>query len=164
MKRVAKLFVVYFPVMLVFLQVIGNLLYFVDSKAYYASAFYLNLFLGTNFLFAFFLLAFTFMFRFCAVSRWAAGAECIFALLYLVIQQDSAYNIAVQIAVGVLALIATFWHYSKKFPLCRVSLFTGFVASIVKKGDCKKGLEDWDRNVKSILLKQHHKQHERNLR
>lgn len=164
MKKTVKIFVIYFPVALVLLQTVCNLFYFIYPKVYFEAAFYLNLFLGTNFMFAFFLLAFTFMFKFCAISRWAAVAECLMAVFYLVVQKDDVYNVSFQIGVGVVALIATFWHYVKKFPLCRFSLFTGFVASVVKKGDCKKGLEDWDRNVKSILLKQHQKSHERNLR
>lgn len=154
MKKGVKLFVIYFPVILVLLQVLGNTLYFIAPDIYYSTAFYLNLFLGTNFIVAFFLLAFTFMFRFCAISRWAAGAECLMAIMYLVIQKDNVYNISIQIAVGVCGLIGSFFHYINKFPLCRLSLLTGFIGSVIKKGSCQKGLEDWERNVKSILLKQ----------
>ena len=158
MKRV-KLFIVYFPVTLVMLQVLANGLYFIAPEVYNVSGFYLNTFLGTNVLFAFFLLAFTFMFRFCAVSRWAAGAEVLFAMYYLIIQKDDVYNIVFQITVGTLMLIATFWHYIKKFPLCKMSLVAGLLGSVAKTGSCKKGLEQWDRNVKSIILKTQ-RQHE----
>ncbi len=155
--RKVKLYIIYFPVMLVLLQVLANLLYFVKPEWYNAAGFYLNTFLGTNVLFAFFLFGFTLMFRFCAVSRWAAAAECIFALFYLIIQKDDVYNVLFQVAVGSLAIIATFWHYIKKFPLCRMSLLVGFFGSVLKKGSCKKGLEDWERNVKSIIIRQQFK-------
>lgn len=157
--RKIKLFVVYFPVTLVMLQVLANGLYFIAPGVYYASGFYLNTFLGTNILFAIFLVTFTFMFRFCAVSRWAAVAELAFGLFYLIRQKDDVYNVGIQIIVGVIALIATFRHYVNKFPLCRMSLLVGFFGSVIKKGNCNKGLEDWERKVKSIILKQTHRNH-----
>lgn len=156
MRKGIKLFVVYFPVVLVALQVLGNALYFILPSIYYGTAFYLNLFLGTNFLFAFFLLAFTFMFRFCAVSRWAAGAECIFAILYLIIQSDTVYNILIQITVGLIALIATFWHYIKKFPHCNFSVGLSFLANSVKHSSCRKSIDHFDSKVKRSILKNHH--------
>lgn len=160
MKNKAKLFVIYFPVTLVALQVMANLLYFIAPAIYNKVGFYLDTFLGTNILFSIFLLCFTFMFRFCSVSRWAAAAECLFGLFYLVIQKDNVYNILFQITVGAISLIITFWHYVKKFPLCRMSLVAGLFGSVVRTGSCKKGLDDWDRNVKSIILKTHrHENH-----
>ena len=158
MKRV-KLFIVYFPVTLVMLQVLANGLYFIAPEVYNVSGFYLNTFLGTNILFAVFLVAFTFTFRFCSVSKWAALAELAFGLFYLIRQKDDVYNVGIQIIVGVIALIATFWHYIKKFPLCKMSLVAGLLGSVAKTGSCKKGLEQWDRNVKSIILKTQ-RQHE----
>lgn len=160
MKKYFKLFVIYFPVVLVSCQVLVNLLSFVWPEGYMAAGFYLNTFFGTNVLFAIFLLIFCFMFRFCAVSRWAAGAELLFAVNYMVVQQDNLYNIMFQVIVGALAIAATFWHYVKKFPLCRLGLVVGFIRSVIAKGSCKKGLENWDRDIKSILLKNHYrKQH-----
>lgn len=155
MNKRIKLFIIYFPILLVGIQVIVNLLSFVVVLPTHIW-FYVNTFIGTNVLFSLFLLAFTFMFKFCAVSRWAAGAEVLFGLNYLIVQEDNLYNIMFQIIVGTLAIIATFWHYAKKFPLCRISLLFGFIASVAKKGSCKKGLEKWERDVKSIVLKQHH--------
>jgi hypothetical protein len=151
--RKVKLFVIYFPVALVALQVIVNLLSFAINLG--NAGFYINTFIGTNVLFSLFLLAFTFMFRFCAVSRWAAVAEVLFGLNYLIVQQDNLYNIMFQIIVGTLAIVATFWHYVKKFPLCRLSLLFGFIGSVAAKGSCKKGLDKWERDVKSIILKHH---------
>lgn len=156
--RTVKLFVIYFPVALVMLQVIGNSLYFISPGIYFTSSFYLNLFLGTNFLFAFFLLAFTFMFRFCAVSRWAAVAECVYAVMYLIIQQDTVYNIAIQIVVGLLALVATFWHYVRKFPGCNFSVGLRFFGDVIRKGSCEKGLQHFDMK-KSTVRNHHEKRH-----
>lgn len=156
MRKWMKLFVVWFPVALVSLQVAGNSLYFIAPGVYYETAFYLNLFLGTNFLFAFFLLAFTFMFRFCAVSRWTAGAECVFAVLYLIIQQDNFYNIVLQIAVGILALIITVIHYVTKFPGCNFSVGVDFITHAIKHSSCRKSIEHWDSKVKRTAIKNHH--------
>lgn len=156
MKKWIKLFVIWFPVGLVFLQVLCNFLYFVAPGFYYSTGFYLNLFLGTNFLFAFFLLAFTFMFRFCAVSRWAAGAECIFAVIYLIIQQDNAYTVSIQIVVGILAIIATFWHYIKKFPLCNFSVGFHFITHAIRHSNCRKSIDHFDSKIKRAVIKNHH--------
>lgn len=156
-SRVAKLFIVYFPVTLVFCQVLVNLMTFVWPEAYYAAGFYLNLFFGTNVLFAIFLVAFCFMFRMCSVSRWAACAELLFAVNYMIVKEDNLYNIMFQVIVGVLALVATFWHYIKKFPLCNMSLVLGFVKRVVQKGSCKKGYEMWTRDVTTHILRQQRK-------
>lgn len=159
MKKKLKLFVVYFPVVLVGLQVLLNLFYFVFPEAYMTAGFYLGVMVGTNMGFALFLVALTFLFHFCAISRWAAIAEFLFGLNYLIVQQDNLYNIMFQVIVGTIALIATFWHYVKKFPLCRLGLVIGFVRSVIMKGSCKKGLELWDRDIKSLLLKNHYRKH-----
>lgn len=140
--------------LLVTLQVAVNLLsFFVNIPVSWF--FYINTFIGTNVLFSFFLLAFTFMSPFCSVSRWAAGAEILFGLNFLIIGQDNSYNMWFQIIVGAIAIIATFWHYIRKFPLCRMSLLFGFIGSVAAKGSCKKGLDKWERDVKSIILKHH---------
>lgn len=157
MNKQVKLFVIYFPVVLVTLQVLVNLLSFVAPGWYNTAGFYLNTFFGTNVLFAIFLLCFCFMFRMCAVSRWAAGAEVMFAVNYLIVQQDNLYNIMFQVIVGTLAIVATFWHYVKKFPLCNLSLVMGFFGSVLKSGSCEKGFEEWKRNVESLLIKEHRK-------
>ncbi len=154
MKKIVKLFVIYFPVILVISQVLVNVMSFLWPAAYYAAGFYLNTFFGTNVLFALFLLVFCFMFRMCAVSRWAAGAELLFAVNYMVVQQDNLYNIMFQVIVGALAIIATFWHYVKKFPLCRLSHWMWFHWLAVKHGSCKKGFEAWERHTENLILKE----------
>ncbi len=156
MKKKAKLFIIYFPVILVAGQVLVNLISFVLPSFYQATGFYLNTFLGTNVLYSVFLLDFTFMFQFCAVSRWAAIAEVLFGLNYLVVQQDNLYNILFQVVVGVIAMLLTFRHYVKKFPLCRLSLLMGFISSVASKGSCQKGYEKWERNLKNTVSKHYH--------
>lgn len=160
MKKNVKLFVIYFPVMLVGFQVAVNLLSFIAPSFYLEAGFYLNTFFGTNVLFSLFLVAFTFWFKFCSVSRWAAVAEVLFSVNYLIVREDNLYNVMFQVVIGSIALIATFWHYIKKFPLCRMSLVAGLFSSVIKTGSCKKGIDDWDRNIKSMILKTHHP-HER---
>ena len=62
MKRYSRLAIVYFPVLLVTLQVAANFLFLAEPELYYSIGFYLNTFLGTNMLFALFLVVFTFSF------------------------------------------------------------------------------------------------------
>lgn len=156
MGKRLKIFTVYFPVMLVAGQVIVNLMYFLFPDAYYASGFYLNTFFGTNVFFAIFLTVFTFKFHFCKVSRYAAVAELLFAVNYMVVQQDNLYNILFQVIVGLLALIATFFHYVNKFPMCRLSLLVRFYKKVIQKCSCEDGLNEWEKDVRGHLLKRHH--------
>ena len=155
MKRKAKIFLIYFPVILVTLQVIVNLLSFIVQVPN-GVWFYVNTFMGTNILFSLFLVLFTYLFHFCFVSRFAAIAELMFGVFFFFWGKDDIYNVLFQISVGVIAIVITFWQYIKRFPLCRMSLLFGFWASVVKKGSCKKGAEEWERNVKSIVLRKHH--------
>jgi hypothetical protein len=147
MRRLAKIFMAYFPVILIGFQIIINLMALAIPKVYYSIGFYLSLFFGTNLLFALFLVVFCHMMRFCFISRWAAYAQLLFAANYLVIQQDNLYNIMFQIIVGVVALIITFWHYVNKFPLCRVSVWAGLFSSLLKECSCKKGVERFNREL-----------------
>lgn len=144
MKRKAKIFIVFFPVILVGFQVAVNLLSFALPEFYASAGFYLNTFFGTNVLFSFFLVLFTFLLRFCEVSRWAAIAEFLFAVNYMIVKQDNLYNIMFQIIVGSIAILLTFRQYTKKFPLCKLSLITGFLWSVIVKLSCTKGLEKWN--------------------
>lgn len=165
MKKRTKLFIIYFPVILVAAQVAVNIMYFVNPGWYFNNGFYLNTFVGTNVLFAVFLVAFTLMFKFCSVSRWAAFAELLFAVYYLVIQKDDVYNIVFQITAGTAALMATIWHYVKKYPFCKLSLVISFFSSMFSTGSCEEALRHWDnkteRKLENHILKkrQHEYQH-----
>lgn len=152
MKPIKK-FLIYFPVILVSLQVIVNLYALWDRASYNSLGFYLNTFIGTNVFFSVFLVAFTFSFNFCAVSRWAAIGEMLFAINYLIVQEDTLYNILFQVIVGVIALILTYYHFKNKFPLCRISLLHKFVAYVFLTGSCAKGLIKWEREVESLVKK-----------
>lgn len=152
MKKPIKIFIIYFPVVLVSLQVLVNIFALIDRGSYNAVGFYLNTFLGTNVLFSFFMLAFTFSFRFCAVSRWAAIAEVLFGLNYLIIQQDNLYNIIFQIIVGLISLWLTYRYFTIKFPLCRISLLHKFFSYTILTGSCAKGLESWEQDVKATII------------
>jgi hypothetical protein len=152
MRKVAKLIVIYFPVVLVTCQVLANLLSFVWYDGYIAAAFYLNHFFGVNVLFAFFLLAFTYWFKFCAVSRYAAWAEVLFAVNFLIVQEDNLYNIMFQVIVGIIALLLTLRYFVKRFPLCSLALIWTFLGSVTKKRSCSKGLDLW-KNVTYDTIK-----------
>jgi hypothetical protein len=122
-----------------------------------ASAFYLNTFFGTNVYFAVFLLAFTLRMKFCFVSRAAAIAELLFALFYMITKKDDIYNILFQLTVGSIAIAWTFRIYIKKFPLCKLSLMATFFSSLfTAKGDCKEGVEKWEKALHNKVAKQYH--------
>lgn len=154
--RKIKLFVIYFPVILVTCQVIVNLLYFISFDTYMKVGFFLNLMFGVNIMFAVFLLCFTYWFKFCSVSRYAAWAEILFAANYIIIQQDNLYNILFQIIVGVLALILTFKYFITKFPLCSVALVVRFIKSVTVTKSCSKGLDLWERKTYQTIQMQRH--------
>lgn len=136
-------------------QVAVNLLSFISFNTYVKYGLYLNTFFGTNALFALFLLAFTYWFRFCAVSRYAAWAEVLFALNYLIVQEDNLYNILFQVIVGVLALMLTGRYFIKRFPLCSVALIWQFFRSVGKTKSCSSGLELWERHTYHTIKSVH---------
>lgn len=153
MRRKLKIFVIYFPVILVGCQVATNLLYFVSGEMYNKLGFLLNLAFGVNILFAVFLLCFTYWFKFCAVSRYSAWAEILFAANYMIIQQDNLYNIMFQLIVGALAMILTFRYFIIKFPLCTIALVWRFFKSVTKEKSCSKGMDLWERKTYHTIVK-----------
>ncbi len=146
-----KKFIIYFPVILVSLQVCVNVYALLDRASYNAWGFYLNTFIGTNILFSLFLLAFTFSFPFCRISRWAAVSEFLFGLNYLIVKEDNLYNILFQIIVGIAALIFTYNHFRIKFPLCKISLLHKFVACVLVTGSCSRGLMRWETEMETTV-------------
>lgn len=147
MRKKIKLFIIYFPIFLVSGQVFANLLYFVWYDAYISAAFYLNHFFGCNMLFAIFLLSFTYWFKFCSVSRATAWAELLFALNFLIVQEDNLYNILFQVIVGSIALFLTSKYFVKKFPLCSLALVWTFVRSVTHTKSCSKGMDLWEKHT-----------------
>jgi hypothetical protein len=147
LRKKAKIFIIYFPVILVSCQVLVNLLSFITPAAYNRAGFYLNTFFGTNAMFSVFLLAFVYWFKFCAVSRYAAWAEVLFAVNFMIVQQDNLYNIMFQVIVGTIAILLTFRYFVRRFPLCSLALVWRFIKSITKTKSCKKGLDMWERNT-----------------
>lgn len=152
MKSVKK-FLIYFPVLLVSIQVLVNIYALIDHKGYESAGFYLNTFIGTNILFSLFLVAFTFSFNFCAVSRFSAIAECLFGLNFLIVQEDNLYNIIFQVIVGAGALLLTYNFFIKKFPMCKISLTHKFFAAIFLTGSCSRGVDKWESDVKESIAK-----------
>lgn len=157
MKKPLRIFVIYFPVMLVIGQVLANLSFFLIPEWYFRSAFYLNHFLGINMAIAVFFVVFTWSFKFCAVSRYASVAEFLFGLNYLIIQQDNLYNIMFQVIVGSLAVALTIRHINKTFPLCSMSLFLKFIKKVFQTGSCEEAYNKWERDLKTTVIERYGK-------
>lgn len=155
MRKKLKIFIIYFPIILVSCQVAVNILSFIDNVTYMRLGFYLNTFFGTNVLFAIFLMAFTYWFKFCEVSRYAAVAEVLFALNYVIVQQDNLYNIMFQVIVGIIALLLTFKYYIKRFPLCSLALVIRFIKSVTEARSCKKGMDLWEKKTYHTIQRYH---------
>lgn len=107
MKGVFKILIMFAPVFLVFGQVAANLLYLAAPFTYAELYPYIATIFGMNLVGAILMVAITYIFKFCAVSRAAAVAEVIFCLVYMLIPDKDMYNISVQIIVGVAALLMT---------------------------------------------------------
>ena len=150
MKKI-KTFIIYFPILLVALQVLVNIFGIICPEVYIKAGFYLNTFLGTNILFAIFLLAFTFSFNFCAVSRFSAIAELLFAVNFLIVKEDNLYNIIFQITSGSIALLLTYNYFIRQYPLCRISLVHKFFSYCILAGGCKKGLIIFEKEIESTV-------------
>jgi hypothetical protein len=153
MKKSIKVYIIYFPITLVFLQVLINFLALIDFDFYNKVGFYLNTFFGTNILFALFLVGFTFFFKFCSVSRAASIAELLFGINYLIIQNDNLYNILFQIIVGTIALIICLRSFIHKFPNCNVSLVRKFWSKFWHTGSCEKALDLFEEDRRKNFLK-----------
>lgn len=153
MRKKLRIFLTYFPIILVIGQLLCNGLWFLDKASYFEYGFYLNTMFGTNIAFGLFLTCFTFMFPFCYVSRACAVAQLLYAVNYLVVQQDNLYNIIFQIVVGVMALLYTINKYADKFPLCKLGLLKRFFKSVTAEGSCTKGFERYNEETK-ILIRQ----------
>ena len=151
MKRF-KLYIVYCPVLLLALQVIANILYFVSADVYNAVAYELASVIGVNLMTALFMAAICFFFNFCRVSRAAAVAEILFALNDVLVKNDDVYNIVFQVIIGMAALSVTVLLYMKKFPRCNISIAVDYFKNVVvRKGDCGKALGDWERDQHQYL-------------
>ena len=156
MRKLSKIFIIHFPVILVSFQVLVNLLSFVWLDAYVKYAFYLNHLFGVNILFSLFMLSFTYWFKFCAVSRYAAWAEVLFALNFLFVQEDNLYNIMFQVIVGIVSLLLTTRFFVHRFPLCSVALVIRFFNSVTKERSCRKGLDMWEKRTYHVIQTNHH--------
>lgn len=160
MKRLKK-FIIYFPVTLVSLQVLVNIYALIDWEGYNAISFYLNTLIGTNIGFSVFLLAFTFSFNFCAVSRYSSVAEVLFGLNYLIVQQDNLYNILFQVITGSIALALTYRFFIRKYPLCRISLLHKFFGAVVLTGSYARGMDKYEKEIESTVKQQHYAKYSR---
>lgn len=152
MRKVSKIFIAYFPVMLVAGQVIVNWLYFVARDWYITAGFYLNTFFGTNVFFAVMLVVLTRFMNFCKVSKYAALAELAFAVNFMIVKEDNIYNIVFQIIVGSAALIATLCYYMYKHQQCNFSVGVSFLGNAVMDRSCQKSLDKFDAKVKKAVL------------
>lgn len=151
MKRKIKIFLAYSPVLLLAVQMVANIVWFIDPTFYYMVGFYLNALFGSSLFLGAILVGFTQLFPFCYVSRYAAFAQVLFTVNYMVVQQDNLYNIMFQIIVGALALLATFGYYANKFPLCQLGLLKRFIRNITKEKSCEKGISLYHQETKKLI-------------
>jgi hypothetical protein len=150
MKRFSKIFISHFAILLVFCQVVVNILGVIESPIYYNYGFYLNTFFGTNILFAVFLVVFTFSYNFCSRSRWCALAELAFAVNYLIVQEDNLYNIWFQILTGTLMLIVTAITIVKVThlqELLKAAKLGFFLKSYKQTFNCHDAIAKWEREL-----------------
>ena len=147
-KPATKIFITYFPIILLFLQIVMNNLALINHDAYLSIGFYLGAFLGTNILYAAFSVGYTFYFNFCSVSRAAAIAQLLFGVFYLIIKEDNLYNILFQLIVGTIALLFCLRVFMKKFPKCNISLVKNFLKKYFETGDCSKALYSYKEEIR----------------
>jgi hypothetical protein len=96
---------------------------------------------------------FTFLFKFCGVSRICAVAELMFGINYMIIQQDNLYNLLFQIIIGITAILITISLYIKKFPMCNISIMTKFFVTFFKKRSCTSAMDQYIDQVKTDFFK-----------
>jgi len=155
-RKFSGFFIAWFPVIIVSAQVLVNLSSFIVPEWYLKEAFYLNWSVGTNGLFAFFFIMYTFRLRFCSISKACAVAEMAFAIWYLWRQQDDVDNIGFQIIVGTVALLWTFKHYIKKFPKCDLSRGVRFFWKFINTCSCSKTIDHFDQHSRHEFIRDYH--------
>jgi hypothetical protein len=95
------------------IQLACNLIYLFSESFYNEYSFYFTYLTGTSFSYILPLLAATFLFKFCEVSRICAVTQLVLSILWLVIQEDNVYNIAAQNTFGILSLLFTYIRYKQ---------------------------------------------------
>lgn len=107
MNKIFKIAIIWTPVVLVFGQLFANFFYLADPTTYGKWYFMIATFFGTNLLASFLMMAVTFYFKFCSISRACAVAQVIFCVTYLLIPTKDDYNLALQMILGVAAILFT---------------------------------------------------------
>lgn len=139
-----KIILAYFPIIYTMLQLICNVVYFIDKEFYLNLAFYFQNTIGTSLILSVFLVIYTSYFKFCSISKITALTQLLMSIVYLVIQDDSIYNIIFQITVMFISLILTLYLYIKKFPKCNISLNILFSFLLMKNSfNCFKALNEF---------------------
>ena len=107
MRYWLKNIVKYSPIVLLVGQLFANILYVAAPEVYANNYYWIATLFGVNLIGGLAIVAMTFLFEFCRISKWAAVSQVIFAIVYLCFTKDDEYNIAVQIIVGVGAILLT---------------------------------------------------------
>jgi hypothetical protein len=155
MRMRGKLFMAYFPFVLVSGQFIINVLYLlgIDNEIF---LYYSNALFGTNLGFAVFLVCYTQFFHFCRISKWSAFVEVLLALDVMIVRDETTYNLVFQSIILFAGIILTLLTYANIFPTCLMSLHALFIKKIIKnKFDCVKSLEDYKNESYKIHLEKY---------
>jgi hypothetical protein len=159
MHKLAKIFVSYYPIIILSGIMIVNLIGLINYPWYLENAFWLNCMLGLSFLNTLRDLAMLKLFKFCEVSKYAVYSMVIFVPVYLLIFSIYGYepkgNLAFQLFVGIIAMVLTIKAYIKKYPNCTmtnyirakqysISIWNCFLKSLAKNNfQCETALEDY---------------------
>lgn len=157
MRQLFKKFIAYFPILLIILQLIANLLYMGGCLSN-GALFYVNTILGTNFLFSLFLVAYTQFFSFCNIGRIAAYTEIALALDVLFVP-ETHYNLVFQCVIMTAGIAVSIHNSIKKFPNCLIALYVRLTKIFIRnRFNCEKTLDEYKRVSYNNHFKRYHSQ------
>lgn len=105
MKQYRKIAIIYSQVVLLAGQVLANLLYMADMEAYSSLYPYIGTFFGFNMIAALRSLAISYYFDLCRVTKAVDISQIVFGVFYLCFPNKEAYNLSIQVIVGIAALL-----------------------------------------------------------
>lgn len=157
MRHLFKKFIAYFPIILIILQLISNLLYMFGCLAE-ETLFYVNTILGTNFLFSLFLVAYTQFFSFCNISRIAAYTEIALALDVLFVP-ETYYNLIFQCIIMAAGIVISIHNSIRKYPNCLLALYARIMKILLRnRFNCEKTLDEYKKVSYNNHYKRYHSQ------
>jgi hypothetical protein len=152
-NKLMRWFFVWVPVLVLFGQVVANILYLEFPEKYIKLSYWFAYLFGFNLLYSIRMLCTSYLFGFCKFTRATSWGLLGIAVTYIIIGNDSRVTLLIQSGIGFAAFIITIYKYFKLNKMKKNRVIQ-FLALVWMSASCTRAMDMYLHHFERNYLKE----------